>query len=237
MRAFCERNADKGGNEDQQAGIRIVARALEEPLRQIASNSGEHAEVVDGSYGDNAASGEYEDLAEVGILDPAKVAGSPPSVIWPRKFVIGGNRMAKLAIKHWEDPVNLALGLWLLVSPWVLRYAAERSLMLSVIILGALISGVAGAALYRVAVWQRLASMMLGLCAIVDPWITEAGRANATLNSVITGWVVVALAVWTFANDQDIGGWGSPAVYSPDSVPNTPRTQKRRERSSAREPT
>src|SRR5512135_1266464 len=68
-------------NEDQQAGIRIVARALEEPLRQIASNSGDHAEIVvnqvkehKGNYGYNAVTSKYGDLVEEGILDPTKVA-------------------------------------------------------------------------------------------------------------------------------------------------------------------
>lgn len=127
-----------------------------------------------------------------------------------QESVTGGNRMAKLAIKHWEDPVNLALGLWLLVSPWVLKFAAERSLMWSMAGLGGLIIVVAGAALYSVAAWQRVASIVLGLCAIVDPWISETGHAdaNATLNSVTVGWVLVALAVWTFANDQDISELG-----------------------------
>ena len=68
-------------NEDQRVGIRIVARALEEPLRQIASNAGDHAQIVlnrvkehKGSYGYKAATGEYGDLIEEGIIDPAKVA-------------------------------------------------------------------------------------------------------------------------------------------------------------------
>src|SRR6266508_1830866 len=70
-----------GTNEDQRVGIRIVARALEEPLRQIASNAGDHAEIVvarvkenKGSYGYNAVAGDYGDLIEKGILDPTKVA-------------------------------------------------------------------------------------------------------------------------------------------------------------------
>src|SRR2546430_138593 len=70
----------EAANEDQRVGIRIVARAFEEPLRQIASNAGDHAEIVlnrvkghKGSYGYNAATGEYGDLVEEGIIDPAKV--------------------------------------------------------------------------------------------------------------------------------------------------------------------
>ncbi|WP_143297591.1 chaperonin GroEL, partial [Burkholderia pseudomallei] len=69
-----------GANADQKAGISIVLRALEEPLRQIVANAGEEASVVvatvaagQGNYGYNAATGEYGDLVESGVLDPTKV--------------------------------------------------------------------------------------------------------------------------------------------------------------------
>jgi chaperonin GroEL len=69
-----------GENADQDAGIRIVARAVEEPLRQIVTNAGEEPAVVvqrviegEGNYGYNAASGEYGDLVAMGVLDPRKV--------------------------------------------------------------------------------------------------------------------------------------------------------------------
>ncbi|MBD3620378.1 MAG: chaperonin GroEL [Chromatiales bacterium] len=70
----------KGDNHDQNTGIDIARRAMEEPLRQIVSNAGEEASVVvnnveagEGTYGYNAATGEYGDMIEMGILDPAKV--------------------------------------------------------------------------------------------------------------------------------------------------------------------
>jgi len=73
----------KGANEDQEAGISLALRALEEPLRQIASNSGDEASVVvdrvcagSGNFGYNAATSEYGDMIEMGILDPAKVSRS-----------------------------------------------------------------------------------------------------------------------------------------------------------------
>ena len=69
-----------GINEDQNVGIRILSRAIEEPLRQIVQNAGEDGSVVlakvregKGSFGYNAATGEYGDLIEMGILDPTKV--------------------------------------------------------------------------------------------------------------------------------------------------------------------
>jgi len=73
----------KGDNPDQDMGVAIVRRALEEPLRQIVHNSGQEASVVvakvrdgEGNFGFNAATGEYVDMIEAGILDPTKVARS-----------------------------------------------------------------------------------------------------------------------------------------------------------------
>jgi chaperonin GroEL len=73
----------KGDNPDQDAGIKIVLRALEEPLRQIVANAGDEPSVVvnkvlegTGNFGYNAANGTYGDLVELGVLDPAKVTRS-----------------------------------------------------------------------------------------------------------------------------------------------------------------
>src|SRR6056300_1433736 len=70
----------KGDNDDQNVGINIVRKAFEAPLRQIAANAGEESSVIvakvmegEGSYGFNAANGEYGDMIAMGILDPAKV--------------------------------------------------------------------------------------------------------------------------------------------------------------------
>ena len=70
----------KGANEDQNAGIAILRRALEEPLRQIVINAGEDGAVVlnkvaegKGNYGYNAQTGEYGDMVAMGIIDPTKV--------------------------------------------------------------------------------------------------------------------------------------------------------------------
>jgi chaperonin GroEL len=70
----------KGSNPDQDAGVKIVLRAMEEPLRQIAANSGDPADVVvakvaegSGNFGYNAATSEYADLVETGVIDPTKV--------------------------------------------------------------------------------------------------------------------------------------------------------------------
>lgn len=72
--------AVKGDNVDQEAGIKLILRAIESPLRTIVENAGEEASVVvdnvakgSGNYGYNAATGEYGDLVKQGVLDPTKV--------------------------------------------------------------------------------------------------------------------------------------------------------------------
>ena len=70
----------KGDNADQDAGIKIVLRAIEDPIRQITTNAGESADVVvskvtegEGNFGYNAANGTYGDMVEMGVIDPTKV--------------------------------------------------------------------------------------------------------------------------------------------------------------------
>ncbi|MFD1383703.1 chaperonin GroEL [Rhodanobacter aciditrophus] len=83
VRALTKVTSLKGDNEDQNVGITLALRAMESPMRQIVSNAGDEASVVvdkvkqgEGNYGYNAATGEYGDMLEMGILDPAKVTRS-----------------------------------------------------------------------------------------------------------------------------------------------------------------
>ncbi|MBZ2189704.1 chaperonin GroEL [Alcanivorax sp. JB21] len=83
VRALTKIGQLRGDNEDQNVGIALAIRALEAPLRQISSNAGAEASVVvqtvrqgEGNFGFNAATGEYGDMLELGIIDPAKVTRS-----------------------------------------------------------------------------------------------------------------------------------------------------------------
>jgi chaperonin GroEL len=80
IRARSQLAGLKGENPDQDAGIKIVLRALEEPLRQIAANAGADPSVVlnrvaegQGNYGFNALTNQYGDMVQMGVLDPCKV--------------------------------------------------------------------------------------------------------------------------------------------------------------------
>ena len=80
IRALSAIDKLKGANDDQDMGIKILRRAIEEPLRQIVANAGEDGAVVlnevlagEGNYGFDAATGKYGDLVALGIIDPTKV--------------------------------------------------------------------------------------------------------------------------------------------------------------------
>ncbi|MBX2881114.1 MAG: chaperonin GroEL [Granulosicoccus sp.] len=80
VRAIDAVDSVKGDNHEQDVGVGIARRAMQEPLRQIVSNAGDEPSVVvakvregTGNYGYNAASGDYGDMVEMGILDPTKV--------------------------------------------------------------------------------------------------------------------------------------------------------------------
>jgi len=83
IRACAAVDKVSGDNHDQDVGIAIARRAMEDPLRQIVTNAGGEASVVlanvaakKGNYGYNAATGEYDDMMKMGILDPTKVTRS-----------------------------------------------------------------------------------------------------------------------------------------------------------------
>jgi len=80
LRAVSQLKELKGANDDQNVGINILRRAVEEPLRQIVANAGSDPAVVlnevvagKGNFGFNAANGEYGDMVKFGIIDPTKV--------------------------------------------------------------------------------------------------------------------------------------------------------------------
>jgi chaperonin GroEL len=115
----------EGANEDQTVGIRILARSIEEPLRQIVENAGEDAAVIlnrvlagKDAYGYNAATGEFGDMLEEGIVDPTKVtrlalqnAASVAGLLLTTEVIIAGarkerSRVYATASPSYENPAS-----------------------------------------------------------------------------------------------------------------------------------
>jgi hypothetical protein len=118
-----------------------------------------------------------------------------------------------MSIKHWQDPLNLALGLWMIASPWTLKYQDVATATGNAVILGILIAAVALFALFRVMAWQEWANVALGIWLVISPWILGFNAVvPAMWNAVIIGVVAAVLALWALGTDKDIGGWWSPAA-------------------------
>lgn len=115
-------------------------------------------------------------------------------------------------LKHWQDVVNAVLGAWLVLSPWIFGFQAETTAMASAVILGAAMLVLGLAAMFAPRQWEEWVEFLVGLCAIAAPWAMgfEALRA-ATLNSVIVGAIVAALALWVLLVDKDYGRWRGTA--------------------------
>ena len=117
-------------------------------------------------------------------------------------------------LKHWQDPVNGALGAWLLLSPWILGYNGEAAAMPNAVIVGiALVAAALGAMLLPRA-WEEWTEAALGLWLMASPWVLRFnGNADAMLTAVITGLVVLVLAAWTLLTDEEYSRWWHRAAH------------------------
>ncbi len=111
-------------------------------------------------------------------------------------------------MKHWQDPVNLILGLWMIISPWVLGYESEAAATSNAVILGIVIAVLAALELFTVTAWEEWGNFVLGLWLVISPWVLGFRSVSSAMsNDVVIGIVVAVLAIWALGTDKDIGGW------------------------------
>jgi SPW repeat len=104
--------------------------------------------------------------------------------------------------KQWKDVGNLVLGLWLLISPWVLAYAAEPRPAWNAHIVSVIIAVAAVAALISFHAWEEWANTALALWLIISPYLLGfTTMTQAVWNQVIVGVLVGILAIWTAATE------------------------------------
>jgi len=111
--------------------------------------------------------------------------------------------------KRWQDWLNLLLGAWLFVSPWVMRYADPTShAAWNAWLLGAAIVIFAAVAVSMPKAWEEAVNIALGVWLVVSPWALRfSDQANVRLNAVIVGLLVMALAIWAMVLDPDFERW------------------------------
>lgn len=111
-------------------------------------------------------------------------------------------------MKHWQDPVNALLGAWLILSPWAVGFQAEQVAMWNFVVVGAVLLATALGAIFVPKAWEEWVEVALGAWMIASPWaLGYAGLETAMQNAVFSGLIVVAMAIWVLATDENYSGW------------------------------
>ena len=106
-------------------------------------------------------------------------------------------------LKHWQDPVNGVLGIWLVLSPWALRYAGDTSATANALIVGLALVAASLGAMLAPRPWEEWVEAALGAWLIVAPWALRfGGQTDAMYTALGTGIAVLVLALWTLANEK-----------------------------------
>ena len=103
--------------------------------------------------------------------------------------------------KHWEDWCDWALGIWLILSPWVLLFEPDTVATRNAVTVGFLIVAAEALTLSAFRLWEEWINVALGAWLLVSPWILGVGNAPAKVNFVIVGVLVAALALYQVWGD------------------------------------
>jgi chaperone required for assembly of F1-ATPase len=114
-----------------------------------------------------------------------------------------------MALKRWQDWVNVILGVWMVVSPWILGFAADQNVAAQTAwVLGVAIIVFAGIAVYIHKAWEEAINIILGICLIASPWVLGfVDQMTATTNAVIVGFLVTAFGLWSMFMDTGVQKW------------------------------
>jgi hypothetical protein len=123
--------------------------------------------------------------------------------------------VTRLKVKHWQDAVNVILGIWLVVSPWALGFAGEKVALANAVVVGLLLIAAALGAILVPRAWEEWTEAVLGLWLIVSPWLLGFAALVAARNdAVVIGIVTLALALWTLGVDKEyLAAWRKGAAH------------------------
>lgn len=98
----------------------------------------------------------------------------------------------------WQDSINVLLGLWLVLSPWILQFQGSNPAVANAVLVGAVIAVMSLAAVLRFRYWEEWIDMAIGAWLVISPWVLGvAALTLATWNFVIIGALVFAMAGWS----------------------------------------
>jgi hypothetical protein len=121
-----------------------------------------------------------------------------------------------MATKRWQDQTSVLLGMWMLVSPWVLDYTGNRMLtvgMPTAPVWDALVLGVAAMltsvfAMYMHKAWEEGLNIAIGVALLISPWVLGfSGSEVPTINATAVGLALAALGGWSMLQDPDVHHW------------------------------
>jgi len=97
--------------------------------------------------------------------------------------------------KQWEDWCDWALGIWLMLSPWILLFEYDEPAMRNAVIVGVLVVGAEAVTLSSFKVWEEWMNVALGVWLVLSPWLLGVSSAAAKVNFVIVGLLIAGLAL------------------------------------------
>ena len=109
-------------------------------------------------------------------------------------------------MKHWQDPVNVVLGAWLVLSPWILGFSGERVVMANAVIIGVLLIAASLGAIFVPMAWEEWTEAVLGLWMAASPWLLKySAQLTVTTSAFLTGVIILALSLWVLMTDREYG--------------------------------
>ena len=110
-----------------------------------------------------------------------------------------------MRIKHWQDAASLLLGVWLVLSPLALGLAGAAVWI--TIVLGLCVVLAAAEGLVLPSYLEEWVEILFGLALVVAPWAVGYESVSATINSALSGVLVILLAIWELMTDRDFITW------------------------------
>jgi hypothetical protein len=107
-----------------------------------------------------------------------------------------------MQLKHWQDSANAVLGVWLMFSPLVLGFSGDLTAVGNAVLVGLVLLATALGAIFVPRAWEEWTETVLGVWLAVSPWVLGLETPLARAAAVVTGLVVLTLALWALQDRE-----------------------------------